>query len=182
MTKLEQVEKLTKRPSPGKKYWNSPRAKQRGERGFKQYLLSFYPTEEKICPPCCGMEEKSPCLLARGIFAANRHGCEEKHKPRTLLLGFCHYYVPGWINPLQPNNFCSVPQPTRPQWHPCKCLLHTSSPKQCNSNYSYNALCPITQIEPNEFVSAWKNIIYRMGNGAPARPPCPMLGPTPMVN
>lgn len=55
-----------------------------------------------------GKVTASPCQRYRSSVP-NRHGSAEKHKPRTYLLEFCHYYAPGWINTLQPNNFCSPP-------------------------------------------------------------------------
>lgn len=182
MKNLEQTEK-----SPSLSYQNPPGAWQRGERASEQHLLPF--SEKKLLSEtfpkkkytCWGMEEKSPCLLGGGTSEPKGNSFAGTHMPRTPLVGFCHCCAPVGLTPsakqLLPPPACPTPNTT-----PCKRLPRTSSPEQLEGNRSDNTLHQTTQVEPNEFVSAWTNTSYHMGNGAPAGPPCPLLGLTPVFN
>lgn len=106
--------------------------------------------------------------------------CRDTHAKDTSL-GFVTAVLPVGLTPsakqLLPPPACPTPNTT-----PCKRLPRTSSPEQLEGNRSDNTLHQTTQVEPNEFVSAWTNTSYHMGNGAPAGPPCPLLGLTPVFN
>lgn len=130
---------------------------------------------------CWGMKEKSLCLLGGGTCEPKGNSFAGTHHQGHLSLGFVTAMLPVGLTPsakqLLPPPACPTPNTT-----PCKCLLYTSSPKQLEGNRSDNTSHQTTQVEPNEFVSAWTNTSYHMGNGAPAGPPCPLLGLTPVFN
>lgn len=132
--------------------------------------------------PRAGAWRKSPCASLEVAPVNQRGTALQGHTHQGhLSLGFVTAMLPVGLTPsakqLLPPPACPTPNTT-----PCKCLPHMSSPEQLEGNRSDNTLHQTTQVEPNEFVSAWTNTSYHMGNGAPAGPPCPLLGLTPVFN